>query len=84
MIKKSMKVIQEKMEISTLIKSLLEIDHLKKLLLKEDERNLLLYQFKYLNVGSFTSTNEYLDSLLNKGFKRRIKSEIEENEDLER
>ena len=44
------------------------MEFLKNLLLKEDERNLLPYQFKYLNMSNMNSTKKYLDLLLLKDF----------------
>ena len=44
------------------------MEFLKNLLFKEDERDLLPYQFKYLNRRNMTSTKKYLDLLLLKDF----------------
>jgi hypothetical protein len=41
----------------------------------EDERNLMNYKFKILNVGNPNTTLNYLDDLLISGFEKRIKNE---------
>ena len=66
--KNTLKIIQKNIEISEIIKKHFELEFLKNLLLKEDERNLLPYQFKYLNMSNMNSTKKYLDLLLLKDF----------------
>jgi len=67
-VKNTLKIIQKNIEISEIIKKHFELEFLKNLLLKEDERNLLPYQFKYLNMSNMNSTKKYLDLLLLKDF----------------
>ena len=52
-------------------------------MIKEDQRNLLLYQIKYLNLGNISGTKKYLNSLINNGFEKKIEIEIK-SEDIER
>ena len=64
----TLKIIKKNIEISEIIKKHFEMEFLKNLLFKEDERNLFPYQFKYLNRRNMTSTKKYLDLLLLKDF----------------
>jgi len=67
-VRNTLKIIKKNIEISEIIKKHFEMEFLKNLLFKEDERNLFPYQFKYLNRRNMTSTKKYLDLLLLKDF----------------
>ena len=77
---KSILLIEKNLEISNLIKKNIEVDFLKQIVMNEDERNLIDYKFKILNVGNPNATLDFLDDLLITGFEKRIKNEESSNE----
>lgn len=66
------KIIKNNLETSQIIKKHLELEFLKKLLLKQEDLNLFPYQFKYLNLGNMSSTKIFLDKLHLQEFQRKI------------
>lgn len=77
--KNTLRIIKKNIEISEIIKKHFELEFLKNLLLKEDEKNLLPYQFKYLNMSNMSSTKKYLDFLSMKDFYvKKSKDETDE------
>lgn len=59
-------VIDEYLQINNIIRKFMEFELIKKLLMTENQRKLLKYQFKYLNFDNPDSTINYLDSLISK------------------
>jgi hypothetical protein len=51
------------LQINFLMNKFFEVEYMKKILLSKNERNLLKYQFKYINFNNIEESNRFLDSI---------------------
>jgi hypothetical protein len=51
------------LQINFIMDKFFEIEYMKKILLSKNERNLLKYQFKYINFNNIEASNRFLDSI---------------------
>jgi hypothetical protein len=51
------------LQINFLMRKFFEIEYMKKILLSENQRHMLKYQFKYINFNNLEESNRFLDSI---------------------
>ena len=62
---KCKEIIDDYLQINFMVKKFMEFENLKKLILTENQRKLMKYQFQYLNFENHDKTIEYLNNLEN-------------------
>jgi len=75
---KSLEITDYYMDIVNVIRKFMEFDFIKKVLMTEQQRKLMKYQYRYLNLNNPEETIKYLDSFL---IKEKLSEDLFDNED---
>jgi hypothetical protein len=62
-LKRCIEITDKYLQINFLMQKFFELEYVKKILLTRNERNLIKYQFKYINFNNIEESNSFLDSL---------------------
>jgi len=76
---KCKEIIEDYLQINTIIKKLMEFEILKNLTLTDNQIKLMRYQFKYLNFGNPNGTLKYLNSIK---YAEKIKDDQYDREEI--